>query len=31
LKDEKASNLKTEKREEKNKKSKRKNIWPVIV
>jgi len=31
LKDEKASNLKTEKREEKNKKAKRKNIWPVIV
>ena len=31
MKDEKASNLKTEKREEKNKKSKRKNIWPVIV
>ncbi|MBR2371508.1 MAG: DUF21 domain-containing protein [Clostridia bacterium] len=31
MKDEKASNLKIEKREEKNKKSKRKNIWPVIV
>ena len=31
MKDEKASNLKTEKREEKNKKAKRKNIWPVIV
>ncbi|MBR2302553.1 MAG: DUF21 domain-containing protein [Clostridia bacterium] len=31
MKDEKASNLKTEKKEEKNKKSKRKNIWPVIV
>ena len=31
MKDEKASNLKTEKKEEKNKKAKRKNIWPVIV